>query len=342
MTFRFYFIIVCIINLYYLISAEEKQIAPLPKHVLPSGRVLPPIGFGTFGWGTHLNGLTSYLSAIDNGYRLIDTCSFYDNKLTIGLAVKQQIAAKLITRKDVFIISKIWNTFHKSQSVVENIREDLKELGFDRIDAGLLHYPTSFQPGINKTPKFENGSYVPMFWEKDKGYLEAYRGLEAAFLLGLIGSIGLSNVNVHQINKILENAYIRPVILEIECHPFYKNEKLINFGKQNNMSVICYAPLRGGSQELKNNPVLKEIASKHNQNVQQVALRWNMQRGTIVIPRSHNKIHQLENIKSQNFVLDENDMDKINNLPDLKKLMNISGLQTHPDYPFGPGYDTEP
>ncbi|CAG2100878.1 unnamed protein product [Medioppia subpectinata] len=327
-------IILCLVTL-NLVNCEQQETTPLPTHQFPCGRIIPAIGMGTYGWGTEMRAFNSFVSAIDNGYRVFDTASIYDNKMALGLAIRQQIQAKKVIRKDLFVISKVWNTFHQREDVITNIKKDLRDLGLEFLDAGLLHYPTSFLPNSGLMPKYDNGTFIPMYWDKDRGYLEAYRGLEAAFMLGLIGHIGVSNVNEHQIRKIFDIAFVRPVILEIECNPFYRNEKLFQFGLANNMTVFCYAPLRSGKADLEHNQVLKDIATKHKHSVQQVTLRWNMQRGAVVIPRSHDKNHQLENLKSLDLALDDADMAQINNITQLPKVMDIKGIQSHPDYPFG-------
>ncbi|CAG2117457.1 unnamed protein product, partial [Medioppia subpectinata] len=249
-----------------------------------------------------------------------------------------------ITRNELIVVTKVWSTFHTRERAFENVKMELQDLQFDYSDFGLIHFPISITPHESNPREYftysANGSIQTPYPQRDVGYLEAWRGLEAAERLGLVKYIGLANFNIHQIKKILSVAVIKPVVVQVECHPLYRNDKLTNWIKGHNMSVMCYSPLRKCSPELVNNNVLQEVADKHKKTVYQVSLRWNMQRGNIVIPRSFDKSHQKENLDSLNFALDQQDMDKINAIPQLQKIIYPGNLlpismPSHPDYPFG-------
>ncbi len=154
--------------------------------------------------------------AIDVGYRHIDTASRYDTEKGIGIALRQAITSRRVKREDMFITSKVWNNMHSRPKVIESINASLKNLGLKYLDLALIHWPTGFfeEKDPNFYPKYKNGSVIPRTWEKDD-YLETWKGLEDAVNLGLTKYIGVSNFNIRQLGRVLDEAKIKPVINQV-------------------------------------------------------------------------------------------------------------------------------
>jgi len=275
--------------------------------------------------------------AIDVGYRHIDTASFYQTEKGIGIALKNAIDSNQVKRDDMFITSKVWNNQHARASVVENIRGSLKTLGLTYLDLSLIHWPTNFKENAGDYPKFENGSIIPRRNVKHD-YLETWKGMEDAHKLGLTKSIGVSNFNARQLQRVLRAAKIKPVINQVECHPNLNQQKLLEYCQRNGVQMEAYAPIRRADKELLNDPVLKEIAAKHNKTPAQVAFRWQIQRGVVVIPKSSKKTRMLENIDIFDFNISDADMKKILGMKQKERIYDIPGIQSHPDYPFNAAY----
>jgi diketogulonate reductase-like aldo/keto reductase len=194
----------------------------LPKHIMPCGLEVAPIGLGSYDdrKKNEFQKITQFLNGIEQGYRLIDTAYEYENEKHLGLAIKQLIAQKVITRSDLFVTTKVWNTFHTRERALENVKYELRDLGLDYSDLGLLHFPTSVVPGKDGYPReyytlTANGSVQAPYAKKDYGYVEAWKGLEAAQRLGLVRHLGLANFNIHQIKKILSLAVVKPVVIQV-------------------------------------------------------------------------------------------------------------------------------
>ena len=182
---------------------------------LNDGRKIPSVGMGTWQLGANDSEIARALSdALDVGYRHIDTAWLYGTERGAGLALDQAIKAKRLKRQDVFITSKVWNTYHRRAKVVDSIRQSLSTLGLEYLDLALIHWPTGFKEGDDHYPKFANGSIIPRKWNKHS-YVETWRGMEDAVGLGLTRSIGVSNFNARQLSKLLKKAKIKPAVNQV-------------------------------------------------------------------------------------------------------------------------------
>ncbi|MCZ9954838.1 aldo/keto reductase [Brachyspira hyodysenteriae] len=251
---------------------------------LNSGYEIPLNGIGTY---SLLNDVcyNSILYALQNGVRLIDTAYIYNNEEEVGKAVRDS----KINRKDIFIITKLYpNQYNNAKKA---INDALKKLNVEYIDMMLLHHP-----GNND--------------------VEAYKAIEKAIKEGKIRSVGLSNWYIKELKEFLPKINIMPALVQNEIHPYYQDTEVIEYIQSLGIAVQGWYPLggRGHQKELLNDKVLKDIAAKYNKSVAQIILRWNLQRGVIVIPGSSNREHIIENTEIYEFELSDDDMKRISEL----------------------------
>ncbi|WP_297297016.1 aldo/keto reductase [uncultured Brachyspira sp.] len=251
---------------------------------LNNGYEIPLNGIGTY---SLLNDVcyNSILYALQNGVRLIDTAYIYNNEEEVGKAVRDS----KIDRKDIFIITKLYpNQYNNAEKA---INDALKKLNVEYIDMMLLHHP-----GNND--------------------VEAYKAIEKAIKEGKIRSVGLSNWYIKELKDFIPKINIIPALVQNEIHPYYQDTEVIEYIQSLGIAVQGWYPLggRGHQKELLNDKVLKDIAAKYNKSVAQIILRWNLQRGVIVIPGSSNRQHIIENTEIYDFELSDDDMKRISEL----------------------------
>lgn len=251
---------------------------------LNSGYEMPLNGIGTYS----LTGNTCYdaiTSALNSGVRLIDTAYMYSNEEEIGKAIKDSN----IPREEIFIITKLYpNQFDKPEKAIEMAFE---KLNVDYIDMMLLHHP-----GTND--------------------VKAYKAIEEYVRQGKIRSIGLSNWYVKELEEFLPQISIMPSLVQNEIHPYYQENDVIPYIQSKGIVVQGWYPFggRGHTKELLNDNTIVEIANNHNVTSAQVILRWNLQKGVVVIPGSSNPDHIKENTEIYHFELTNEEMEKMNSL----------------------------
>ena len=251
---------------------------------LNSGYEMPIYGIGTYSLLDE-ECITSVLTALENGVRLIDTAYMYHNEESVGEAVRNSG----IPREEIFVTTKLYpNQFANAESAID---EALKKLDIEYIDLMLLHHP-----GSND--------------------VEAYHAMEAAVAEGKIRSIGLSNWYVEELEDFLPQVTIMPALVQNEIHPYYQENDVIPYIQSLGIVVQGWYPLggRGHTAELLNNDVISKIAAAHSKSSAQVILRWNLQKGVVVIPGSSNPDHIKENTELFDFELTDKEMDLINTL----------------------------
>ena len=191
-----------------------KSESPKEKYALISlndDNTIPNIALGTWKMADQ-EAVNSVKEAVGLGYRHIDCAWRYNNEKAVGHALKELFQEKMVTREELFITSKAWNTFHGRELIVEALRESLKNLGLQYLDLFLIHFPTGFKSGTEEAyPKDANGVIIP----SKADLIETWKGMEDAVRLGLAKSIGVSNFNVNQLSKILRNATIKPVVNQV-------------------------------------------------------------------------------------------------------------------------------
>ena len=251
---------------------------------LNSGYEMPINGIGTYS----LTGEVCYnsiISALESGVRLIDTAYMYNNEEEIGRAIKDSG----IPREEIFITTKLYpNQYNNPESAIDMA---LDKLDVEYIDLLLLHHP-----GTND--------------------IKAYKAMEKYVELGKIRSIGLSNWYIEELEEFLPQIDIIPAVVQNEIHPYYQENDVIPYIQSLGIVVEGWYPFggRGYTSELLNNEVITEIADNHNVSSAQVILRWNLQKGVVVIPGSSNLNHIKENTEIYHFELSDREMNLINQL----------------------------
>jgi len=268
----------------------------------------------------------------------------------VGAAVAKKIADGVVKREDLYIVSKLWNTQHEPKDVAPSLHQTLKDLGLKYIDLYLIHWPVAFASGKGKFPTTEAGRV-------DYGFTpieETWKPLEELVKQGYIKAIGLSNFNSKQIDRIIKCGTVRPACLQIESHPYLIQEKLIAFCHERGIQVVAYSPLgsadrpwgKKGDPSLLEDPKILGLASKYNKTPAQILLRFQVQRGVAVIPKTIKPERLVENLQVTNFILSDVDMDVIKSFNRnfrfcFPRFTNKYGEEvdeldsTHPEYPFG-------
>lgn len=256
--------------------------------------------------------------AISQGYRHIDCAHVYGNEDEVGTGLKEKIDDGTITRKDIFITSKLWNTFHRPDLVRGAIETTLKNLKLDFIDLYLIHWPMGYKEDGELFPKDADDKTL----YSDVDYLDTWKEMEKLVEAGLTKAIGISNFNSKQVERLLSIAKVKPVVNQVECHPYLAQKKLSAFCKDRGIAITAYSPLGSPARPwvtdkepvLLEEPALVALAEKHNKSKAQVLLRWQIQRNHIVIPKSTNPTRIAENFNIFDFTLTAEDMEAINKL----------------------------
>lgn len=273
--------------------------------------------------------------AIDVGYRHFDCAFIYENENEIGEGIKEKIEEGVIKREDLFITSKLWNTKHEKEKVLPAIETSLKNLGLDYLDLYLVHWPFAFQeiPG-NIWAKDEKGQWMT----SDVDFTETWKGMEECIDNGLAKSIGISNFNSKQVETVLDIADIKPVNNQVECSPYLNQKKLIDFCHSHEISVTAYGPLgrpfMNNALQLLDDPVLKSIGEKYNKSTAQIALRYQIQRNVITVPKTVNKSRLQENFNIFDFNMTADEVLLIDGLDKNERLVTFKEISNHKHYPF--------
>jgi len=256
---------------------------------LNNGLKMPMVGFGVFRVPDKKE-CESVYQAIKVGYRLIDTAAAYYNEDAVGAAVKRAIADGLCTREDLFITSKLWvQDMMDYESAQKGIEASLEKSGLEYFDLYLLHQACG-------------------------DYFSAWRAMETAYQEGKLKAIGVSNFYPNILTNFCEVVKVKPVVNQVELHPYYTQEKALETMKYYEVIPEAWAPLGGGRYNPFEDEMLKGIAAKYNKSVGQVILRWNVQRGVVVIPKSTHVERIKENIDIFDFELNEEEMKQISSL----------------------------
>ena len=258
--------------------------------VLTNGIKMPMEGFGVFQVRDKEECKESVLNAIRAGYRLIDTAASYTNEDAVGEAVREAIAEGICTREELFITSKMWvQDMQNYEMEKKAIDHSIETLGVEYLDLYLLH-------------------------QAMKDYFSAWRAMEDAYKEGKLRAIGVSNFYPHVLTNFCETVAIRPMVNQIEMHPYFTQEPALKVMEEYQVVPEAWAPLGGGRHNPFDNEMVKEIAAAHGKTVGQVVLRWNVQRGVVVIPKSVHKTRIEENFQIWDFTLTEEEMQRISSL----------------------------
>lgn len=253
---------------------------------LNNGIKMPMAGIGTF-LLTPDEAETSVLSALQCGYRLIDTANAYVNEKAVGRAMRKSG----IPRDEIFLETKLWPSFYEQEDAVE---KTLQRLETDYIDLLLIHQPA--------------GNYVA-----------GYRLMEKAYKEGKVRAIGLSNFTPEQVQEILDICEVKPAVLQTEVHPYSQEKELKAFLDKEGIVIQAWYPLGHGDKALIQEPLFTEFGKKYGKSNAQIILRWHIQAGNIVIPGSKNPAHIKDNFNLFDFALTDDEMAKITALDKQKR-----------------------
>ncbi|BHF66649.1 hypothetical protein SprV_0200967100 [Sparganum proliferum] len=280
--------------------------------------------------------------AIEAGYRHIDCAAFYQNEPAVGSAVNKAIQNGLIKREDIFITSKLWCSEHRAKDVRPACEGSLNRLGLAYLDLYLVHWPVSFK--IKPDVPFSKDDPNCLEYE-DVPLEETWKAMEELVDAGLVKSIGVSNFNKSQIERLLKVCRIRPVVNQIEVSVNWMNSKMVEYAKSKDIKVTAYAPF-GSPVFIRPTPIpsplqedyVVKIAEAHGKTPAQVLLRHALQRGLIVIPGSINAGRIRQNIDIFDFELTEDEMRILNTSGKNIRLFSLPCIAKHPEYPFHDEY----
>ncbi len=254
--------------------------------VLNNGVKMPMAGIGTF-LLTPDEAEASVLSALQNGYRLIDTANAYMNEKAVGRAMRKSG----VKREDIFLETKLWPSFYEDEDAVE---KTLKRLDTEYIDLLLIHQPAG-------------------------NYIAGYRQMEKAYKEGKVRAIGLSNFTEDGIKEILSICEVKPAVLQTEVHPYSQEKELKKFLSKEGIVIQAWYPLGHGDKALIEEPLFSELGKKYGKSNAQIILRWHIQDGNIVIPGSKNPEHIKANFDLFDFSLTDDEMKRISAMDKQKR-----------------------
>lgn len=296
----------------FTLPAPSKDATKMPTHPLPNGAAMPVVGYGTFRSARGEIG-TALRQALEAGYRHLDFAHVYGNEKEIGQVLKQAFADGLVARSDLFITGKLWNSDHDVEVVPQACDHSLANLGLDYFDLYLIHFPVCWK---------HTGLATPSWGKSELGttpLIDTWRAMEKLVDAGKCRAIGVSNYPLMLLHDLLTQARIQPACNQIEVHAYYTRESLVNYCLKHNISVVAHTPLGGGLLNMQTwnyeapleSPVICDIASQHGVSAAQVLLRFLLQRGIVVIPKSIKQARMVENMDLFGFCLSADEMVEI-------------------------------
>ncbi|MDG2130453.1 MAG: aldo/keto reductase [Fuerstiella sp.] len=302
------------------------------------GAKLPKVGFGF--WKVEKDKAAEVCrTAIEVGYRHLDCACDYGNETEVGQGIAQAVSDGVCDREDLWVTSKLWNTYHAPEHVQAACEKSLEDLGLDYLDLYLIHFPiaqrfvpfeTSYPPGWF----FDSDAQNPCIEEARVPISDTWRAMEDLAKSGLVRNIGICNFGTSQIRDLLSYATIRPNVLQVETHPYLTQEKLLRFCDQERIAYTAFSPLGAQSyfslgmadpsEAVMEHPIVKDIAAAIGRTPAQVLLRWGVQRNTAVIPKTASRDRMEENINVFDFELTNSQMGAISSL-DQQRRFNDPG-----------------
>ncbi|XP_006903131.1 PREDICTED: prostaglandin-E(2) 9-reductase-like [Elephantulus edwardii] len=310
---------------------------------LNDGHYMPVLGFGTYAPADVPKSKAAEATkvAIDVGFRHIDSAYFYQNEKEIGEAIREKIADGTVTREEIFYTTKLWVTFLRPELVRPALERSLKKLQLDYVDLFLIHMPVAMKAGEELIPKDASGKFLLDIVD----IRDTWAALEKCKDAGLTRSVGVSNFNHKQLEMILNKPELKykPVCNQVECHPYLNQSKLLEFCKSKDIVLVAYSALASHRDpnwidkdipHLLEEPILNTIAKNHNRTPGQVALRYHLQRGVVVLAKSFNEKRIKENFQVFDFKLTPEDMRAIDGLNRNFRYAKLEHAVDHPYYPY--------
>lgn len=306
----------------------------MKAYTFKNGDKIDLLGLGT--WKSDTKEIkTAIHAALDAGYRHIDCAYVYGNEAAIGEALQQYFTDHNLKREDIWLTSKLWNTAHLAKDVKPALQETLDALQTDYLDLYLMHWPVAFRPDLKGFPEKSED-----FLSLEEAPLEdSWEAMIALKNDGLIKHAGVSNFSQHKLEQLIQKSSEKPEMNQIELQPYLQQWDMLDFCKQNDICLTAYSPL--GSKDripqmkapdepsLLENKVINEIAEKHEASPAQILIKWAIDRGTVVIPKSTNPKRIQQNFESLKVELDDQDH------------QHIKELDRHFRYVHGKFFETE-
>lgn len=263
------------------------------SYMLNNNLELPNIAFGTWKFPNDGTTIEIIKNAIKSGYRYIDTAKAYGNEEYIGKGLK----ASNTDRKDIIIGGKLWNADRGFDNIVKACKETIKTLDCEYLDVYLVHWPAS---------KAVHNNWIEI-------NNETWRAMEHLYDIGLVKVIGVCNFKINQLEELIKEATIKPMINQIEFHPGFMQKDIVEYCKKENILVEAWSPL--GSGKMLKKEELKLIANKYEKDIAQICIKWCLQNGVLPIPKTKEPDRMKSNLNVFDFQISNEDMEYLNNLP---------------------------
>lgn len=296
----------------------------IPTITVGDGR-MPVVGLGL--WKITPEEMPRVVSdALESGYRHLDCACDYGNEAQAGAAIRKAFGDGIVRREEVWITSKLWNTYHAAEHVRPAVERSLRDLGLDYLDLYLIHFPIAlkFVPFETRYPPgwfFDPSAAEPRMEPVRIPIAETWRAMEELQRAGLVRHIGVSNFNVSLLRDLLSYAEIRPAALQVEMHPYLAQDKLLRFCRSEGIGVTAFSPLGAASyfslgmaardESVLEQRVVREIGARHSKTPAQIVLRWGVQRGTAIVPKTTRAGRLRENLALFDFALSSDEMEDI-------------------------------
>jgi alcohol dehydrogenase (NADP+) len=287
-------------------------------HAFANGDLMPLIGLGT--WKSDPGDVYEAVrEAVRIGYRHIDCASLYGNEPEIGQALRHAVREGDVTRKDLWITSKLWSNAHGRRNVEPALRKTLKDLGLEYLDLYLIHWPIPLKPSAVLP-----GSATDFLPPAEAPIHSTWEGMEVAVGAGLVRHLGVSNFSAKKIRELLPHCKIKVEVNQVELHPLLQQTDLVTYCASQGIHVTAYAPLGSGDRPafvkapdapvLLDNPVIRSIAEAHKRTPAQVLLAWHVQRGISAVPKSVTPARLRENLAAAEVELTHAELERIGGL----------------------------
>ncbi|WP_010233493.1 aldo/keto reductase [Clostridium arbusti] len=245
---------------------------------LNNGVKMPQHGFGVYLITDEEKGYQSINKALEVGYRAFDTAQFYENEALLGKILDESS----VKRSELFITTKVANYNQGYDSTLSTVEQSLKDLRVDQLDLLLVHWPSK------------------------RRFFETWKAMEKLYSEKLVRAIGVSNYEIHHLEELAENSNIKPVINQVECHPYLTQAKIKDYVDKNDIAFEAWSPLGRGA--VLKDPIIRIIAEHHNKSIAQIIIRWHLQKGNVVIPKSNTPSRIEENASVYDFELTEEEV----------------------------------
>jgi len=295
-------------------SSPATTTANVPLRKFYNGQTIPAVGLGT--WRSQPGEVEEAVyQALVCGYRHIDCARIYGNENEVGLGFARAIREGVVRREDVFLTSKIWNNAHNGELARKQLDQTLKELQVEYVDLLLIHWPVNFKMVEgNMWPKDDNGHTMNETDSSVASIKLCWQAMEKFVDEGKVKSIGISNFSKEECEEVFGYARIKPVVNQIEVHPYFQQDDLIAYCHSKGMLVEDYCPLgnlkRHGAEDVTpmNEPIVKQLAEKYKKTAGQIVLRWGLQHSDVILPKTVTVSRLPENLAVADFELSAEDM----------------------------------